>query len=125
MKKGLKFLSVLMIILGLFSLAIGIVTTGLFILTGETTVEVKSLIGLTLILCVANGLIEFIGGALGLRAVKDPTKGSDAIVFGFVALAVGVCSLILDFGLQNIFACVLPLLYFICAVEVRKVPEEE
>ena len=48
-KKGLKLLSVLMIVLGLLTLAVGIMTTGVFVLSGETTAEVKSLIALTLI----------------------------------------------------------------------------
>ena len=47
MKKGLKLLSVLMIVLGLLTLAVGIMTTGVFVLSGETTAEVKSLIALT------------------------------------------------------------------------------
>ena len=47
-KKGLKLLSVLMIVLGLLTLAVGIMTTGVFVLSGETTLgqakahEIKS-----------------------------------------------------------------------------------
>ncbi len=121
-KKGLKLLSVLMIVLGLLTLAVGIMTTGIFVLSGETTAEVKSLIALTLIFSVANGLLEFVGGALGLRAAKNPAKSLDAVIFGFVALAVGVCSLVLDFSVQNICACIIPLLYFVCALEVHREP---
>ena len=80
----------------------------------------KSLIALTLIFSVANGLLEFVVGALGLRAAKNPAKSLDAVIFGFVALAVGVCSLVLDFSVQNICACIIPLLYFVCALEVHR-----
>ena len=117
-KKGLKLLSVLMIVLGLLTLAVGIMTTGVFVLSGETTAEVKSLIALTLIFSVANSLLEFVGGALGLRAAKNPAKSLDAVIFGFVAL--GVCSLVLDFSVKNICACIIPLLYFVCALEVHR-----
>ena len=119
-KKGLKLLSVLMIVLGLLTLAVGIMTTGVFVLSGETTAEVKSLIALTLIFSVANGLLEFVGGALGLRAAKNPAKSLDAVIFGFVALAVGVCSLVLDFSVQSLCGSIVPLLYLICASAVRK-----
>ena len=71
---------------------------------------------------MANGLLEFVGGALGLRAAKNPAKSLDAVIFGFVALAVGVCSLVLDFSVQNICACIIPLLYFVCALEVHREP---
>ena len=123
MKKGLKLFSVLMILMGLLTLALGIMTTGFTTLGVGTSEEVKSLLMLTLIFGVANGLLEFVGGALGLRAAKDPTKGLDAVVFGFVSLTVGVASLVLDFSVQNICACILPLLYFICAMEVHQTPD--
>lgn len=120
MKKGLTIISVLMMIFGILTLAVGVVTIVMFLVSGQSTTEVHALIGLAFIFAVVNGLLEFFGGYLGIRAAKNPRKSLDAVIFGFVMLAVGVASLVLDFNISNILACVLPLLYFICAMEVSK-----
>ena len=125
MKKILKLVSVLMILMGLFSISAGIVLTGLTFLSETSVRPDPNQTLLIFVFSITNGLLEFIGGALGLRTVNNPVRGTDAMVLGFVALVIGVCSLILHFSVQNIFACVVPLVYFICAVDVRKIPESE
>lgn len=124
MKKGMKIVSILMIIGGLLTIAVGIGTIGLFMVSGDTSDETHALIFLAFIFGIANGLLEFVGGALGVRAANNPAKATDAVVFGFVTLVVGVCSLVLDFGADKIFASVMPLIYFICAVQLRRSAKE-
>ena len=47
------------------------------------------------------------------------TLAAGAIVFGLPALIAAVVSVALQFSLQGLCACVVPLLYFICALAVR------
>ena len=118
MKKGLRILSVLMLILGGITLVVGIMNVLLLRETNGGAVA-GALIGLTVILFIAGGLLDVIGGLLGLRAAKNPAKATGAVVFGLLALLAGGASVAMDFSVQNICACVVPLLYFICALCVK------
>ena len=111
MKKGLKFLSVLMLILGIITLVVGVMDVVLLQSTGGG-VMADALTALAVIVFVAGGL-------LGLRASNHPAKATGAIVFGLLALAAAVASAVMDSSIQNICACVVPLLYFICAISVK------
>lgn len=117
MKKGLTLTSILMLILGVATLAIGVMD--MMVLSGGDSTEVKALMGLAFILLVLGGLADVIGGLLGLRAVKRARKSTGAVLFGLLALAVGIASVAMEQSVQNICACVIPLVYFICAVSVK------
>lgn len=119
MRKGLKVVSMLMLILGIVTVAVGVLSAGLLSNSGDGGTEVKALIGLTVILAVVGGVLDIIGGWLGLRAAKRSYKATGAIVFGFLALAAGIASVVLEVNVQNICACVIPLVYFVCAVGVK------
>ena len=119
MKKGLVFVSILMVLLGGFTLATGLVDIGLLSSTGSDGIEVKALMGLAFILFVLSGLLDIIGGLLGLRAAKNPAKAGGAILFGLLALAASAGSAALEPSVQNICACVVPLIYFVCAIGVK------
>ena len=118
MKKGLTLTSILMLILGVATLAIGVMDMMVLSGGGDST-EVKALMGLAFILLVLGGLMDVIGGLLGLRAVKRARKSTGAVLFGLLALAVGIASVAMEQSVQNICACVIPLVYFICAVSVK------
>ena len=118
MKKGLKIVSVLMLILGILTVVTGVLNIGLLQNAGSGML-VDTLIGLTVILLVAGGLLDVIGGLLGLRAAKRPEKAAGAIVFGLLALLAAGASAAMEPGVQSICACVVPALYFICAVSVK------
>ena len=118
MKKGLKFLSVLMLILGIVTLVVGVMDVVLLQSTGGG-VMADALTALAVIVFVAGGLLDVIGGLLGLRASNHPAKATGAIVFGLLALAAAVASAAMDSSIQNVCACVVPLLYFICAISVK------
>ncbi len=118
MKKGLTLTSILMLILGVATLAIGVMDMMVLSGGGDST-EVKALMGLAFILLVLGGLADVIGGLLGLRAVKHARKSTGAVLFGLLALAVGIASVAMEQSVQNICACVIPLVYFICAVSVK------
>ena len=98
MKKGLKFLSVLMLILGIVTLVVGVMDVVLLQSTGGG-VMADALTALAVIVFVAGGLLDVIGGLL--------------------ALAAAVASAVMDSSIQNVCACVVPLLYFICAISVK------
>ena len=46
-------------------------------------------------------------------------RGGGAIVFGLLALIAGVAAVVLEVNAQNICACVIPLVYFVCAIAAR------
>ena len=72
-----------------------------------------------MIVLIVGGALDVIGGLLGLRAAKRAYKATGAIVFGLLALIAGIVSVVLNHSVQNICGCVIPLLYFICAVSVK------
>ena len=108
-----------MLILGAITLAVGILDIALLNMTGSDGIVVKALVGLAFILFVLSGLLDVIGGLLGLRAAKDPDKATGAVVFGVLALLAGLGTVALEVNAQNICACVLPAIYFICAIAVK------
>ena len=118
MKKGLFLTPVLMLILGAATLAMGAMDMAVLSAGGDG-VEVKALMSLAFILLVLGGLMDVIGGLLGLRAVKHAWKATGAVVFGLLSLAAGAASAAMELNVQNICACVIPLVYFICAVSVK------
>ena len=111
MKKILSFVSILMVILGVITLVTGIMDVGL-LLGSDGGAVAEALAVLAVVVFVAGGL-------LGLRAAKDPARSMGAIVFGFLALAAAVASAALAFNVTNLCACIIPLVYFICALAVR------
>ena len=118
MKKGLFLTSVLMLILGAATLAMGAMDMAVLSAGGDG-VEVKALMSLAFILLVLGGLMDVIGGLLGLRAANDSGKVTGAIVFGLLALLAGLGTVAMEVNAQNICACVLPAIYFICAIAVK------
>ena len=114
MKKGLKIVSVLMLILGIVTLA-----TGTFNIALLKAAMGGALIALVIILLMAGGLLDVIGGLLGLRAAKDPAKATGAVVFGVLSVIAGVASVVMDQSVQSICGCVIPVVYFLCALSVK------
>ena len=108
-----------MLILGAITLAVGILDIALLNMTGSDGIVVKALVGLAFILFVLSGLLDVIGGLLGLRAANDSGKATGAIVFGLLALLAGLGTVAMEVNAQNICACVLPAIYFICAIAVK------
>ena len=67
----------------------------------------------------AEGALAIISGALGLRAARNPEKSMLAVIWGGLTLAISVFSLVTE-GVQQIVSCIIPLLYFIFAMNVRR-----
>ena len=118
MKSGLRIVSFLMLILGVITLAFGLMDVALLNSADGGAVG-DALIGLTVILFVVGGALDIIGGLLGLRAAKHSYKAGGAIVFGLLALIAAAVSAVLEPTVQSICGCVIPLIYFICAVAVK------
>ena len=120
MRTGLKIISILQIIAGLFVAGAGALTVALYMsgdtslgLTGETVV-------LSTVMFVMEGALGLISGALGLRAAKDPAKSMLAVIWGGLSLALSVFNLVTERNVQQAVSCIIPLLYFIFAMNVRR-----
>ena len=120
MRTGLKIISILQIIAGLFVAGAGALTVALYMsgdtslgLTGETMV-------LSTVMFVLEGALGLISGALGLRAAKDPAKSMLAVIWGGLSLALSVFNLVTERDVQQAVSCIIPLLYFIFAMNVRR-----
>ena len=120
MRTGLKIISILQIIAGLFVAGAGALTVALYMsgdtslgLTGETVV-------LSTVMFVLEGALGLISGALGLRAAKDPAKSMLAVIWGGMSLALSVFNLVTERNVQQAVSCIIPLLYFIFAMNVRR-----
>ena len=118
MKTVLKIVSVLMLLLGAITLVVGIMDVAL-LQGADGGAMAGALISLAVIVFILGGLLDVIGGLLGLRAAKQPSKAAGAVVFGFLALAAAIASAAMDFNVQNACACVVPLLYFLCARSMK------
>ena len=117
MKGILTIVSILMLILGAVTLGVGLLDVGV-LMASDGGVVAEALAVLAVVVFVVGGLLDIIGGLLGLRAARTGRAGA-AILFGFLGLAAGVVSVVLQFNVTNVCACVIPLLYFICAIAVR------
>ena len=82
-----------------------------------STVE---MVTLSVVLFVLEGALGIISGALGLRAARNPEKSMLAVIWGGLTLALSVFSLATEPSVQQLFSCIIPLLYFIFAMNVRK-----
>ena len=109
MRTGLKIISILQIIAGLFVAGAGALTVALYMsgdtslgLTGETVV-------LSTVMFVLEGALGLISGALGLRAAKDPAKSMLAVIWGGLSLALSVFNLVTERNVQQAVSCIIPL----------------
>ena len=120
MRTGLKIISILQIIAGLFVAGAGALTASLFA-AGDTSVgSTVEMVTLSVVLFVLEGALAIISGALGLRAARNPEKSMLAVIWGGLTLSVSVFSLATEPSVQQLFSCIIPLLYFIFAMNVRK-----
>lgn len=117
MKKILSLVSVVMLVLGAFTLATGVADV-ILLLGSDGGAVAEALAVLAIVVFVVGGLLDVIGGLLGLRAARSGRAGG-AIVFGLLALIAGVAAVVLEVNAQNICACVIPLVYFVCAIAAR------
>lgn len=120
MRTGLKIISILQMIAGLFVAGAGALTIALFAAGDSSVAQTAEMIALSVILFVLEGALGIISGALGLRAANNPEKSMLAVIWGGVTLAVSVLSLIMDFSVRQLCSCMIPLLYFIFAMNIRK-----
>ncbi len=124
MKTGLKVVSILQIILGALTLIVGLLATGLFAAGGAAGAAsagiVAGLIGLTGVFVNPGGVLDILSGIIGLRAAKDASKATQAGVLWANAPVPAGISLIMDFSVQSLLGCVIPVLYFVFALNAKK-----
>ena len=73
-----------------------------------------------MVFVILGGIFDIASGICGLRAAKDASKATPAVVFGAIALVLAVISLIMDFGVQSLLGCVIPVLYFVFVLNIKK-----
>lgn len=117
MKTILSIVSVLMLVIGAITLGTGALDVGL-LLGSDGGAVAEALAGLAVVVFVVGCLLDIIGGLLGLRAARTGKAGG-ATAFGLLGLIAGVISVVLAFNVTNLCACIIPLVYFLCAIAVR------
>lgn len=115
MKTAMKIVSVLQLICGAQMLVLGIVTSGMF-----AAASAESLATLSVVLFVLAGLADILCGVFGLRAAGDGAKATPAIVLGVIALIGGVLNIVMAPSVHTVAACVIPVVYFVCALGLKK-----
>ena len=115
MKTALKIVSVLQLICGILLLVLGVLTTGMF-----AAADAEALAALSIVLLVIVGVADTVSAVLGLRAAKDAAKAMPAVVVGAIALIGSVINLISMFNGQALAACIIPAIYFFCALGLKK-----
>ena len=117
MKLALKIVSVLQLICGILLAVLGLASTAMFATAGGE--GSAALAVLSVVLLVLSGAIGIISGVLGLRAAKDPAKAMPAVVLGAISLAFAVITLVTTFSLESAAQCVVPVIYFGCALGLK------
>ncbi len=131
MKTLTRIVSVVTLVLGVVSLAVGGMNIGFFYGSfagtdfGDAVAAVLS--GVVIILLMVGGLMDLICGLLGLRAAKRPGGSTAAVVFGVLAVIPGAAALIIDFNVQRALGLAIPALYLICVIAMKaaKAPETQ
>lgn len=116
MKLALKIVSVLQLICGILLAVLGLASTAMFATAGG---EGSAALAVLSVLLVLSGALGIISGVLGLRAAKDPAKAMPAVVLGAISLAFAVITLVTSFSLESAAQCVVPVIYFGCALGLK------
>ena len=123
MKTILRIISVLMLLTGAVSLAVGGINIGVIYETiGGTSVGdgiAAALSAAVIVLVMVGRLMDLICGLLGLRAAKRPGGSTAAVVFGVLAVIPGGVTLALDFSVQHALGILIPALYLICCIIMK------
>ena len=120
MKTGLKVVSILELIAGVLTILLGLINIVLFAAGDGAGASVAGLLMYSIILLILNGIFDIITGILGLRAANHPSKAAPAVIFGGIALILAVISLIRNVSIAEAVSCIIPVLYFIFALNVKK-----
>lgn len=116
MKTALKVVSILQIICGVLVAFIGLAATGLF---AASEVPGSSFFVVLGLLPVISGAVGIVCGALGMRAANHPEKATPAVVVGVISVVFAALSLVLQFSMQNLAGCVIPVIYLVCALGMK------
>lgn len=118
MKGFLKVISVIMIILGILIVGLTIFNISI-IRTADDGIVADVLTGAMVVVLGIGGVMDLLGGFLGLRAAKDPSKSTAALVFGILAAIPGAISFIMETSTENICGLIIPVLYLVCVIAIR------
>ena len=119
MKKLLVLVSILMLILGIISLIVGGTNIAAFTML-DNSIVANILIGITVLVLIISGIFNTIAGILGIRAAKNPNKSTAALVLAILSLITTIISILLEQNMQRILGGIIPIIYFICILYIRK-----
>ena len=114
MKTLTRIVSVLQLISGILVVILGLMTGGLLAMLNAGGLAV-----LSIAVFVLSSLFDILCGVFGLRAAADPAKSMPAVVLGILSVVFAVWGLAMDFSAQNGLACIIPVVYLICALALR------
>lgn len=127
MKTALKIVSALQLIGGILLAVLGIVNSGMYVSLAtvaasgaEGTEGMGLLAAVSILTLVLDCALAIACGVLGLRAAKDPRRAMPAVVVGGIRLALALISLAASFSVDALLPCVVPVLYFGCALGLKK-----
>lgn len=118
--KGLlKVTGILFIIFGAVSVVvtlIGVFMGTFFVAAGMSVTGAVVVVGI-IIMCL-GGLLEFLAGIFGVKNCDKPEKCNTCIVYGVLIIALTlVGNLMNGFYWTSVFGYILPVLYFIGAIQ--------
>lgn len=111
-KTALKVVSIIQLILGILCLILGILLV--------IGLHENAALTVLVIIYMLGGIFNLFAGIFGLRAAKDPEKKTPAVVLGTLAFINGLAGVILSISVQTVCGFVIPLIYFICVLTLRK-----
>ena len=123
MKTMLRVISLLMLLTGMVSLAVGGINIGV-IYEGFSAIAIGNgiaalLSAAVIILLILGGITDLICGLLGLRAAGRPGGSTAAILFGVLAVIPDGISLAMGFSTQRLLGLLIPALYLICCIMMK------
>lgn len=111
-KTVLKVISVLLIISGIITTVIG---AGL-----AAGLHENAALTVLVIIQTVGGIFNIFAGVFGLRAAKEPSRSTPALVLGVLSFFGALAAVCMAFNLQAICGLVIPAVYFFSVLSVRK-----
>ncbi len=116
MKTALKGVSILQIICGVLVAIIGLAVS---VLSAASEMPGAGIVVILGLLPLISGVVGIVCGALGMRAANHPEKATPAVVVGVISVVFAALSLVLQFSMQNLAGCVIPVIYLVCALGMK------
>lgn len=129
-QKALKVVSILLLIDAVLAIVLAVVTLagaaampGVAAQTGVASGDAAQVVmtfQVAAVLAIIGGLFDLFCGVFGLKAAGNTAKAKPAVALGIIAVIFAAANLILAFNMQYALGCVLPVLYLVSALQVKR-----